>query len=172
MRIAIVQGTRPEIIKNYSIVKALSDAGTPFEVLHTNQHHAECMSGSIYRELGYMPSRSMPGNYRIGLAIVVNIGSTSGRIAGAFVGPYCGAKFALEAITLSLREELRSSGVSVHMVEPGVSTHRCGTRRSRPSKPSRAKECLLRTERITATRSSADRNCCRKSSIAPSRPTP
>ena len=33
MRIAVVQGTRPEIIKNYSVVKALRAAGVPFEVV-------------------------------------------------------------------------------------------------------------------------------------------
>lgn len=51
---------------------------------------------------------------------IVNIGSTSGRIAGAFLGPYCASKFALEAVTIALREELLASQVSVHMVEPGV----------------------------------------------------
>jgi NAD(P)-dependent dehydrogenase (short-subunit alcohol dehydrogenase family) len=51
---------------------------------------------------------------------IVNIGSTSGRIAGAFAGPYCAAKFAMEAMTAVWREELRSSGISVHSVDPGV----------------------------------------------------
>jgi NAD(P)-dependent dehydrogenase (short-subunit alcohol dehydrogenase family) len=37
-----------------------------------------------------------------------------------FAGPYCAAKFATEAITTIWREELRSSGVSVHAVDPGV----------------------------------------------------
>jgi NAD(P)-dependent dehydrogenase (short-subunit alcohol dehydrogenase family) len=51
---------------------------------------------------------------------IVNIGSTSGRVPSAFAGPYCAAKFAMEAITTVWREELRSSGVSVHSVDPGV----------------------------------------------------
>lgn len=51
---------------------------------------------------------------------IVNIGSTSGRVASAFAGPYCAAKFALEAITAAWREELRSSRISVHAVDPGV----------------------------------------------------
>jgi NAD(P)-dependent dehydrogenase (short-subunit alcohol dehydrogenase family) len=51
---------------------------------------------------------------------IVNIGSTSAHIAGAFAGPYCAAKFAMEALTTVWREELRSSGVSVHSVDPGV----------------------------------------------------
>ena len=51
---------------------------------------------------------------------IVNIGSTSGRVASAFAGPYCAAKFAMEAITTAWREELRSSHVGVHSVDPGV----------------------------------------------------
>jgi NAD(P)-dependent dehydrogenase (short-subunit alcohol dehydrogenase family) len=51
---------------------------------------------------------------------IVNIGSTSGRVASPFTGPYCAAKFALEAITTVWREELCSSRVSVHSVDPGV----------------------------------------------------
>jgi NAD(P)-dependent dehydrogenase (short-subunit alcohol dehydrogenase family) len=51
---------------------------------------------------------------------IVNIGSTSGRVASPFTGPYCAAKFALEAITTVWREELGPSGVSVHCVDPGV----------------------------------------------------
>jgi NAD(P)-dependent dehydrogenase (short-subunit alcohol dehydrogenase family) len=51
---------------------------------------------------------------------IVNIGSTSGRVASAFAGPYCAAKFAMEAITTVWREELRPSRVSVHSVDPGV----------------------------------------------------
>jgi len=51
---------------------------------------------------------------------IVNIGSTSGRVASAFTGPYCAAKFAMEAITTVWREELRPSRVSVHSVDPGV----------------------------------------------------
>jgi NAD(P)-dependent dehydrogenase (short-subunit alcohol dehydrogenase family) len=51
---------------------------------------------------------------------IVNIGSTSGRVASPFGGPYCAAKFALEAINTAWREELRSSHVSVHCIDPGV----------------------------------------------------
>lgn len=51
---------------------------------------------------------------------IVNIGSTSGRVASPFAGPYCAAKFALEAVTTVWREELSSSPVSVHCVDPGV----------------------------------------------------
>lgn len=102
MRIAIVQGTRPEIIKNYAVVKALQDAALPFEVLHTNQHSAARMSSEVYAELGYRPTRTLPGTYRLGTAIdwlqqtfvdddvghVIVNGDTAASIAGALAAMY------------------------------------------------------------------------------------
>lgn len=51
---------------------------------------------------------------------VVNIGSTSGRVAGRFVGPYAASKAALDSLTRTLRLEVADSGVAVSIVEPGV----------------------------------------------------
>lgn len=50
---------------------------------------------------------------------IVNIGSISGRIAMPFLGPYAASKFALAALTDSLRAELRPWGIEVCLVEPG-----------------------------------------------------
>lgn len=50
---------------------------------------------------------------------VVNMSSVSGRIAMPFAGPYSASKFALEAISDSLRRELLGSGVRVVVIEPG-----------------------------------------------------
>lgn len=50
---------------------------------------------------------------------IVNIGSSSGRMATPFMGPYCASKFAMEALTDSLRIELRPWGIPVSIVEPG-----------------------------------------------------
>lgn len=51
---------------------------------------------------------------------IVNVSSTSGRIAGPFIGPYCASKFALEALSRTLWAELAPAHVSVSVVEPGV----------------------------------------------------
>lgn len=69
MTIAIVQGTRPEIIKNDSIVQALRDRGVPVLVLHTNQHWSVEMRDGIYGELGYRPDRVYNGRGGIGATI-------------------------------------------------------------------------------------------------------
>lgn len=57
---------------------------------------------------------------RAGCGRIVFLGSMGGRIAGPFLGPYHASKFALEALTDSLRGELRPWGISVVIVEPGV----------------------------------------------------
>ncbi len=56
---------------------------------------------------------------RRGKGRIVNMSSISGRIALPFLSPYAASKFALEAISDSLRVELRPWGISVSVVEPG-----------------------------------------------------
>ncbi|MCU0972679.1 MAG: UDP-N-acetylglucosamine 2-epimerase (non-hydrolyzing) [Burkholderiales bacterium] len=104
MRIAIVQGTRPEIIKNFPLVRALSAAHVPFEVLHTNQHSTAAMSGDVYDEMGYAPDRCLAEPYRLGSAInwlqsvlvhdhidhVIVNGDTAASLAGAVSAIYLG----------------------------------------------------------------------------------
>ncbi len=50
---------------------------------------------------------------------IVMIGSISGLISAPFLGVYSASKFALEAITSSLRMEMAPFGVSVFMIRPG-----------------------------------------------------
>src|SRR4051794_471642 len=51
---------------------------------------------------------------------VVNISSIGGRIALPLVGPYAASKFALEAVSDSLRREVRGQGIEVVLIEPGA----------------------------------------------------
>jgi NAD(P)-dependent dehydrogenase (short-subunit alcohol dehydrogenase family) len=57
---------------------------------------------------------------RSGPGRIVNISSVSGRLASPFVGPYCASKFALEALSDSLRVELSPWRIPVSVVEPGI----------------------------------------------------
>ncbi len=104
MKIAVVQGTRPEIIKNYSIVAALKQAQLPHAVFHTNQHSSEEMRDQIYAQLRYTPTHVLPGPYRLGTAInwlqseyeregithVIVNGDTAAAVAGALSAMYSG----------------------------------------------------------------------------------
>jgi len=56
---------------------------------------------------------------RRGRGRIVNVSSISGRVACPYLGPYAASKYALEAMSDSLRVETRKSGVSISIVEPG-----------------------------------------------------
>jgi short-subunit dehydrogenase len=51
---------------------------------------------------------------------VVNISSISGKIAMPFFGAYASSKYALEAMSDSLRRELNLYGIDVILIEPGI----------------------------------------------------
>jgi len=51
---------------------------------------------------------------------LVNISSTAGRESRAMLGVYSGTKFAVNAISEALRQELQEDNIRVTMVEPGA----------------------------------------------------
>jgi NAD(P)-dependent dehydrogenase (short-subunit alcohol dehydrogenase family) len=64
--------------------------------------------------LGAFPDASFaPGR-------IINISSTSGRVAYPFMGAYAATKHALEALSDSLRREMMLYGIDVIVVEPGT----------------------------------------------------
>lgn len=52
MKVAIVVGTRPEIIKMAPLVRACAERAVPFLLLHTGQHYSYEMDGVFFEELG------------------------------------------------------------------------------------------------------------------------
>jgi len=64
-------------------------------------------------------TQGMLPHLREGRGRIVLISSDNGRWAPPFMGPYVASKFALEGIGDALRLELRRSGVSVSIIEPG-----------------------------------------------------
>ena len=50
---------------------------------------------------------------------IINVASTSGRVATPFAAAYCMSKFGVVAFSDSLRNEMKHFGVTVHIIEPG-----------------------------------------------------
>jgi short-subunit dehydrogenase len=62
----------------------------------------------------------LPGMRAARAGRIVNIGSMGGRITFPVGGYYHATKYAVEAITDALRNEVRPFGISVSLVEPGL----------------------------------------------------
>lgn len=62
----------------------------------------------------------LPGMRQRGSGCIVNVTSVAGRIAPAGQAPYVSSKWALEALSECLAQEVRSFGIRVAIVEPGV----------------------------------------------------
>ena len=56
MKIAIVVGTRPEIIKMAPVVRACIARGVPHLLVHTGQHYSFELDGVFFEELGLPPA--------------------------------------------------------------------------------------------------------------------
>jgi NAD(P)-dependent dehydrogenase (short-subunit alcohol dehydrogenase family) len=63
--------------------------------------------------------RILPVMRRQGHGRIVQCSSVLGLVAAPFRGAYCASKFAMEALSDSLRIELKGSGVHVSLIEPG-----------------------------------------------------
>jgi NAD(P)-dependent dehydrogenase (short-subunit alcohol dehydrogenase family) len=61
----------------------------------------------------------VPAMRERGQGMIINISSVSGRVAFPFMGPYVASKFAVEALSDSLRMELHPFGIKVVIIEPG-----------------------------------------------------
>ncbi|TKJ37597.1 hypothetical protein CEE37_13875 [candidate division LCP-89 bacterium B3_LCP] len=51
--------------------------------------------------------------------VIVNVSSGAGKVAIPFMASYCATKFALCALTEAVSYEIRGSGVTIHLINPG-----------------------------------------------------
>jgi NAD(P)-dependent dehydrogenase (short-subunit alcohol dehydrogenase family) len=62
----------------------------------------------------------LPAMRNRGSGVVVNVSSVAGRVAAPLNGLYAASKFALEALTESLKFESGHFGLRFHLIEPGL----------------------------------------------------
>jgi NADP-dependent 3-hydroxy acid dehydrogenase YdfG len=93
---------------------ATSDPADWDRMLEINVHAVLRLTSVAIPHL--LNSASEPG----GVADIINISSTAGRIARQGAGVYNASKFALNAFSESLRQELAPKFVRVSLVEPGL----------------------------------------------------
>jgi NAD(P)-dependent dehydrogenase (short-subunit alcohol dehydrogenase family) len=98
----------------------VNNAGTavagPLEFLPLDQLRLQLeinLVGQVAVTQQFLPS------LRAGQGRIVNLSSIGGRVALPLVGAYNASKFALEAVSDSLRRELYGQGVDVILIEPG-----------------------------------------------------
>jgi NAD(P)-dependent dehydrogenase (short-subunit alcohol dehydrogenase family) len=88
----------------------------PLEYLPLDQlrHQLETnLIGQVAVTQAFLPA------LRAGRGRIVNVSSIGGRVAAPLLGAYNASKFALEAVSDSLRRELHAQGVDVVVIEPG-----------------------------------------------------
>ena len=62
----------------------------------------------------------LPAMRKRGSGSIINVTSIAGRVAFFASGAYAASKFALEAFTESLAQEVKGHGIKVALVEPGI----------------------------------------------------
>lgn len=67
MKIGIILGTRPEIIKCSPIIRILQKMDIPFFVIHTGQHYSFEMDTIFFKELGLLTPK-----YNLGIGRIIN----------------------------------------------------------------------------------------------------
>lgn len=63
--------------------------------------------------------RLIPAMRHNGFGRIVQCSSVLGFVAVGYRGAYCASKFALEALSIAMRQELAGSGLHVSIIEPG-----------------------------------------------------
>ena len=79
-------------------------------------------------------------NIREAKGRIVNVSSIGGRIALPLVGPYAASKVGLEAVSDSLRRELRPWGIHVSVIEPGAVVTPIWEKGARDRRPARGRD--------------------------------
>ena len=110
-REAIGDGALAGLVNNAGVAVA-----APLEYVPLDQFRRQLevnLIGQVAVTQAFLPALRRAGGR------IVNVSSIGGRVALPLLSPYNASKFALEAVSDSLRRELRPQGIDVIVIEPG-----------------------------------------------------
>ncbi len=120
--IAAARQTVAERTDGYGLDMLVNNAGfaymAPVELISGDDMRAQFQTnvfGLVEVTQAFLPEMRARGRGK-----VVNVSSIVGRITLPMQGIYCATKHAVEALTDALRAEVRSFGIYVSLVEPGM----------------------------------------------------
>ena len=109
----LAQGPVDALVNNAGIERTGSIEETPLSEFRV------CMETNYFGALRCIQAVIRPMRER-GSGVIINVTSVAGKISVSPFGPYSASKFALEALSEALAQELRAFGVRVAIVEPGI----------------------------------------------------
>jgi len=109
----LAQGPVDVLINNAGIERTGAVEETPLADFRT------CMETNYFGAIRCIQAVVRPMRER-GSGAIINVTSVAGKISLSPMGPYSASKFALEALSESLAQELKAFGVRVAIVEPGI----------------------------------------------------
>ena len=112
-RIMAVEGRIDILINNAGL-----SSSSPIETYPEDEHRA--LFEANYWGPVKLTQAVLPAMRERASGAIINISSVLGRIAWANQGAYCASKFAIEAFSEALAQEVAPFGIRVAIIEPGV----------------------------------------------------
>jgi NAD(P)-dependent dehydrogenase (short-subunit alcohol dehydrogenase family) len=109
----LAQGPVDVLVNNAGIERTGAIEETPVADFRT------CMETNYFGAIRCIQAVMRPMRER-GSGAIINVTSVAGKISVSPMGPYSASKFALEALSEALAQELKAFGVRVAIVEPGI----------------------------------------------------
>lgn len=115
-----VLNSRPENWQNIDILINNAGLAKGLAPIHEGElSHWETMIDTNIKGLLYVTRVVSPGMVKRGSGHIINIGSTAGKEVYPKGNVYCATKFAVDALTKSMRLDLHAYGIRVSQVSPG-----------------------------------------------------